>query len=232
MDRTILYRANTRASKNSAKRVRLNYSSECILHYIKQCTSKVSDYDIEINADKLQQILFPTPHRMIFISHLSADRDEAHEIKYLLEEYCTDYSCFIDSDVWGNLYEVRKNLEDEYAHIRENLYSLEMVDNISKHLCLILSMALTKAIKDSPFFLYVPHGDESAINTNSITTESPWVCHELLTSSLLQEPPALFKEATVIANKATSNLAFKYRADTQHLHASALKDFITLLNRH
>lgn len=228
----VLYKQNAAAKQSKIPVKRPDYSEQAIIRYIDTCTKQVGVDRIEIDTTMLQNYFFPTPHRTIFISHLSADTEFVHNLKIAIEHSCPNFSCFIDSDVWGNMYKVRDYLQGKYASLPDGYFHHEKANNICQHLSLVLSMALTKAIKDSPYFLYVPHGDESTVNTNSITTESPWVCHELLTSSLLREPPTLYKEATVIANMATSNLAFKYRADTQHLHAATLEDFITHLNRH
>lgn len=227
---TLLYKSNALAAQSPEPAVRLDYSTDSIIRMVDSCTKKLGKYDIEIDAAQLQQLFFPTPHRQIFISHLSKDKAKAESIKEHIESWCPNYTCFIDSDIWGNMYKIRDYLQDKYAKTAPCNYSHEASNNICHHLTMVLSMALTKAIKDSPYFLYVPHeAGELSLDVNSLTTHSPWVCHELITASLLPEREKIIKAATVFASAPTMELRFLYTADNLNLHHTTLESFISKL---
>lgn len=230
MDRTILFKANRDFKRSTAPVQRTDYSFNSIMHYIDECTSQIGN-DIQIDASKLEEKFFPTPHRMIFISHRSNNIDAAKEVKTLIENACPKFSCFIDSDVWANIHCILTLLHSKYALNNNGTYDYASCNNITKHLCLILSMALIKAIKDSIYFLYIPSKEENHLDIRSVATDSPWVCQELLTASLLQEPLKLLFEDTRFIKKAVMNLQFKYTADTEHLHTSSLANFINFITR-
>lgn len=232
MDRTILFKANADSPSFPNLRVRNQFTNETIVQYIKDCSKQIDKHNIEINVQELENRFFPTPHRMIFISHLSTDSTEAHDIKTILEAKCPNFSCFIDSDIWGNMYKIRERLQIDYALNERGLYWHELSNNICQHLTLILSMALMKAIRNSPYFLYLPHGKEGTAEYNRLLTQSPWVCQELLTASLLSEPKSLITETANFSKNASMNLRFQYEACTKHLHAASLADFINYVNKH
>lgn len=227
----ILYKSNAAAAQADVPVVRTDYSPNAVTRYIEESTRKVGKNDIEIDASMLQQRIFPTPHRTIFISHLSAYRQTALDIKEAIEFWCPGYTCFIDSEVWGNMYTILRKLQNKYALLPNGHYRHEMVNNICQHLSLILSMALTKAIKDSPYFLFVPGGDDEMLNGDSISTTSPWVCHELLTASLLPERGIQKEAAVQFAAEPQMNLTFRYSADALHLHRTSLEEFIAMLRQ-
>lgn len=231
MDRTISFKANRNFRRSDAPMQRTDYSFNAIMHYINECTSQIGN-DIHIDASKLEEKFFPTPHRMIFISHRSKNIKAAHEVKTLIETACPKFSCFIDSDVWANIHYILTVLHSNYAYNNDGTYDYESCNNITKHLCLILSMALIKAIKDSIYFLYIPDEEERNLDIRSVVTDSPWVCQELLTASLLQEPLKLLCENDGLIKNAAINLQFRYTADSEHLHTSSLANFINYINRH
>lgn len=231
MERTILFQSNNLADFSKEEiAIRRNFSQKEIVKMIRSCTNKCENYDIDIDTKKLQDIFFPTPHRMIFISHLSSDSKKAHEIKEIIEANNPKYACFIDSDLWGNVYKIQELLQHDFAY-REwaKTYNLTTVNNIAKHLYLVLGMALTRAIKASPFFLFVPHTEQEALGSELIT-DSPWVSHELLVSSFCKEKTEVLVE-TIGFSKAASRINFKHTADTSHLQLSTLAEFIELIKK-
>lgn len=233
MQRTVLYKSNSLAQRCAPCLVRKNpFRRSDIAQLILYCSKQNGSNDIEIDVERLQNIFFPRPERMVFISHHSSDSKKAHEIKDAIESNCSFFSCFIDSDFWGNVYEIEGRLQDNYAYnSNTHNYNLETINNIAKHLYLSLSTALIKAIKSSPFFLYVPHSDEEAQGTGQFLTESPWICQELLISSLCPERRTILGESQPMF-KAAANINFKHTADTSHLHTATLEEFITFINRH
>lgn len=228
----ILFKSNNLANfSNKIRVVKREFSSNDVVEIIDSCTSLKGDNDVVIDATALQRKLFPTPHRMIFISHLSDDIDLAKSIKQTIERYAPNHCCFLDSDLWNNIYSTQEKLQRKYAYNEEKqTYNLKTCNNISKHLHLILSMALTKAIKASPFFLYVPHTGDIDGDNLSLTTKSPWVCHELLISSLLRDFVPLKESVDIV--KAAARLDFNYKANISHLHLANLDAFIKLINKY
>lgn len=228
----ILFKSNNLALlSDNTEAERREFSSNDVVEIIDSCTSLKGDNDVVIDATALQRKLFPTPHRMIFISHLSDDIGLVRRIKQTIEDYAPNYCCFLDSDLWGNIYKAQSALQNKYAYDTETgLYYLETTNNIAKHLHMTLSMALTKAIKASPFFLYVPTIGDIDEDSEELITKSPWVCHELLTSSLLWDFVPLKESVDIV--KAAARLGFNYKANISHLHLANLDAFIKLINKY
>lgn len=228
----ILFKSNNLALlSDNTEAERREFSSADVVEIIDSCTSLKGDNDVVIDATALQRKLFPTPHRMIFISYLSDNIELARNIKRIIEYNAPDYCCFLDFDLWGNIYEAQSVLQNKYAYdIETGLYYLEFTNNIAKHLHMTLSMALTKAIKASPFFLYVPTIGDIDEDSEELITKSPWVCHELLTSSLLRDFIPLNEAVDFV--KASARLGFNYKANINHLHIANLATFINLINKY
>lgn len=228
----ILFKSNSLANfSNKIRVVKREFSSKDVVEIIDSCTSHKGDNDVVIDAAALQRKLFPTPHRMIFISHLSDDIGLVRRIKQTIEHYAPNYCCFLDSDLWGNIYKAQSALQNKYAYDTETgLYNLETTNNIAKHLHMTLSMALTKAIKASPFFLYVPTIGDIDEDSEELITKSPWVCHELLISSLLRDFVPLNESVDFV--KVAASLGFNYKVNISHLHLANLRNFINIIKNY
>lgn len=189
---------------------------------IKQCIHFNNAGECIIDASQLQSRLFPTPERTIFISHLHADKAKAQRLRTILTNHLPQYKCFIDSDVWSNVYDVIDSLKFKHAKTPQGYINCTKCIPITQNLHLMLSMALTEAIRSSAAFIYISGGTRTSINT--ISTNSPWVCQELLVSSLIPEDEVIVEN---FAKRASmNNITFRYDAPINHLYYGTLGDFI------
>ena len=183
-----------------------------------------------LDADKFSNALFPTPERVVFISHAHENAEEAKALKNYLEDKNSDIQCFIDSEVWGNVYDALRILQIRFGW-RESGLKIDPCNEIARNLFLILSMALTKAIWNCMAFVYLPVEGE---DMNDTFINSPWIAQELLASSMFPEFNDYFiKEGHEMVNASSSYLTFCYRADVSHLKEgtpSELADKLYKLN--
>lgn len=199
---------------------------------LRSCIVKNDNDEIIVNGNKLQEALFKKDgiKDAIFISHLHADVNKARRIKFLLSRSLPQYKVFIDSEIWSDVYQVIKELKIEYARTSDGKYYKGDISlKIIKNLFLMVAMSLTEVISKSSAFIYISGGEKKSGNT--IATDSPWVCHELLVSSLIPEAPEvpdLILEN--FAKKAScSDAVFEYEAPANHLQYGNLNEFITLM---
>lgn len=196
---------------------------------IEQCM--LSDDGYTLDAGLLEDKLFPAPQRMIFISHLHQEKEKAKQIKEIIEEHCRGITCFIDSDVWDNVYYVTQQMQMKYAeqiYKEQPIYSLTDCNDIAKHMYLILSMALQKAITKSLAFLFIKPDENAQSSSFEVYTYSPWVCHEVLVSSLMPEVQIESKSRDFTK---VSSLKLKYPLNLDHLRVTSLNEFINILNK-
>lgn len=167
-----------------------------------------------LDAEKFSNALFPVPERVVFISHAHENAEEAKALKNYLEDKNSNIQCFIDSEVWGNVYDALWILQTRFGR-KKGVLTIEPCNEIARNLFLILSMALTKAIWNCLAFVYLPVEGE---DMNDTFINSPWIAQELLASSMFPEFSHYFiKEGHEMVNASSSYLTFRYRADVSHL---------------
>lgn len=167
-----------------------------------------------LDAEKFSNALFPVPERVVFISHAHENAEEAKDLKNYLEDQNSDIQCFIDSEVWGNVYDALWSLQTSFGR-KKGVLTIEPCNEIARNLFLILSMALTKAIWNCMAFVYLPVEGE---DMNDTFINSPWIAQELLASSMFPEFNDYFiKESRETVKASSSYLTFRYRADVSHL---------------
>lgn len=167
-----------------------------------------------LDAEKFSNALFPVPERVVFISHAHENAEKAKALKNYLEDQNSDIQCFIDSEVWGNVYDALRSLQTSFGR-KKGVLTIEPCNEIARNLFLILSMALTKAIWNCMAFVYLPVEGE---DMNDTFINSPWIAQELLASSMFPEFNDYFiKESRETVKASSSYLTFRYRADVSHL---------------
>ena len=131
-----------------------------------------------IDGKALKEVLFPKGKYHIFLSHSHEDLQIAQYLKAWFNINC-GLKCFIDADVWGNAYDLIKELDNKYSRTT-NVYDYDRCTQISAHVYSMLTMALFEAIDE----IECPILIESA---NSVTLEegikkstlSPWIYEEV-----------------------------------------------------
>lgn len=212
-NQTVYYRFNdigcNRWLRNNAPNRK---KAETLEHALQYCIPM--EEGCSLDAEKFSNALFPVPERVVFISHAHENAEEAKALKNYLEYKNSDIQCFIDSEVWGNVYDALSRLQTRFGW-RESGLKIDPCNEIARNLFLILSMALTKAIWNCLAFVYLPVEGE---DMNDTFINSPWIAQELLASSMFPEFNDYFiKESRETVKASSSYLTFRYRADVSHL---------------
>lgn len=131
-----------------------------------------------IDGKALKEVLFPKGKYHIFLSHSHGDLLIAQYLKAWFNINC-GLKCFIDADVWGNAYDLIKELDNKYSRTTDG-YDYDRCTQTTAHVYSMLTMALFEAIDE----IECPILIESA---NSVTLEegikkstlSPWIYEEV-----------------------------------------------------
>ena len=224
MNRTIYYRFNGKSKMQSTGvlpslgQYSPNKVKEIILHN-------------HINAKELEKALFPVPKNVIFISHLHEDVDYARQVRNKIQTSVNGrFQCFIDSDVWGNVYAVIEYLASRIT-AKKRTISFEEYDDISKNMYMILSLALQRVISECFLFVFVPPAEGDGKYPNIFNTYSPWVCQELFSSSLFPSREILTENMIKSGEFKRPEIQFTYDAPLNHLTRTTLDGFIRSLEQ-
>lgn len=139
----------------------------------------VASYSID--ADKLKSDWFPMIKSDIFLSHSHKDIELAKKISHILDRLNLD--TFIDSEVWGYSDDLVKLIEKQYYYYADSIVH----DKIVAHVNIMLTSALTKMLNNTEcvIFLNTPNSIIPTEYSNADKTDSPWIYHELFTTSIL-----------------------------------------------
>ena len=156
----------------------LSKDGKMISDSIEKCINE-DNGDIHIDVEKLKKLYFPKIKADIFLSHSHKDIELVNFFVGYMQKQLKK-KVFVDSNVWGNVYELRKNLYDDYAQIPGKIgsYYLNKSDKISDNLNIILASSLTEMIKNTNTFLFL--STDNSINDEYILN-SPWIYHEIVT---------------------------------------------------
>ncbi|PWD85352.1 toll/interleukin-1 receptor domain-containing protein [Ignatzschineria cameli] len=133
------------------------------------------------SADKIQEKLFSEVEADIFLSHAHADEDEVIQLAIYLEK--NGLNVFVDSCVWGNVFDLLHSINNTYSEIEENLYCYNKCLSISANVYMILNTALHRIIDQTELFLFL--GTENSTSVSDMLTgsyesvRSPWIYSEL-----------------------------------------------------
>jgi hypothetical protein len=132
----------------------------------------------EIDAKVIMSEWFKTVKTDVFISHSGADRNKVSKLANYLREL--GYNAFVDSEFWGNIYEL---IEAEFDRIRSNSNTLttENAKKVCADFYMLLSMQLVKTIESIPLFLFVDSANSRSSKISG-NTNSPWIYLELETA--------------------------------------------------
>lgn len=185
--------------------------------------------DDPIDAEQVSNLLFPKGNPDVFLSHSYADQDEAIKIAEQMREL--GVSVFIDSEVWGSVYDLLQKVDDAYClNSSSKIYSYQKRNRSTAHIYMILSSALHHMIDRSEAFIFV--ASENSLVANATVTQitdldiaktaSPWIYSELLFSSMVrrQMPERIHKKmarTTLQAIDEARELVVHHSAPLKHL---------------
>lgn len=218
----IYYRIYKKLSSADAAQLQSS-KQENLSNLIADCMAVAQDGEPVIYGTKLREKLFPTPSKVIFISHLHAEAVRAKKIKNFIQKKVPGYQCFIDSEVWKYADDAVELLERKLYVSKKVRLSTETHDVIRENLMLTLSMALTEAIRYAAAFVYIPNQEGASPSFMTVSTESPWICQELLVSSLI--PEATENSTGLIKESKCELVRFIYEAPVDHLKRATAYEF-------
>ena len=186
-----------------------------------------------VDTALVRQILFPYAEGSIFISHFYDERDYAMKIRDRISAE-TGLKCFIDSEVWGSVYDLLDALQ---GHVKKwnmrsirtdnisQVYSLEECNDVAKNVFSILSLALQDVVLHSPVFIFVSEEKAEQKIKDQILVGSPWVAQEIYTSSLRNVSKKIFESIQANMSKKAS-VEFIHTVSVAHLKEGSVEDII------
>lgn len=165
-----------------------------------------------IDAQKVADKLFPAGNPDIFLSHSFKDKEKALELAKILEN--KDLSVFIDSEVWGSVYDLLREIDNEYCwQGQTETYAYEKRNQSTAHVYMILNTALHNMIDRAETFLFIGSENSLVASARDMTslsddqkTYSPWIHSELMISSMIRiKLPARYPGRT-FTTKAEASL--------------------------
>ena len=147
-----------------------------------------------VDLSKVQGDWFPQMNSYdVFISHSHANENLAIAFAYYLKVNY-ELSCFIDSLIWGNVFELQKIIDNNYCIGKKDkngnilTYSYEKRNFATSHVHLMLNTALMQSMQAAKifFFLETPESIDFK-NIRGEWTYSPWIYSELSLSKSMYE---------------------------------------------
>lgn len=175
----------------------------------------------EVKADEIVSVLFPQKYSDVFISHSHAEIDVASALKAKIEHEL-GLTCFIDGDVWGNVYEALEFFQKRWE-LNKGENSLIQCNYAASHFYLMLSSALMQMMGQAHAIVFIK--PEAALPSDEqggkISLESAWIRQELLVAKQLMatdEVKELFWRGPIMSAQRTKQPRFFYNVDLQGFH--------------
>lgn len=186
---------------------------------IKNVLREFLNYEGELEANKIIEEWFRSGEYDIFLSHSHKDEELAIAIAGMLNEKF-GLKVFIDSQVWGYIYDLQKEIDDEYCKNEgeKNSYSYNKRNVSTSHVHLMLSNALRKMIDSCDFFFFLDSQNSlKYVNINSEdATFSPWINLEVEITNTIRikkiKETKIFDESYGVGNEALG-VSFIYRPE-------------------
>ena len=131
-----------------------------------------------VDGKALKEVLFPKGRYHIFLSHSHEDLNTAQYLKAWFNINC-NLKCFIDADVWGNAYDLIKELNDKYSKTTSG-YDYDRCNQTAAHVHSMLSMALFEAIDEIECPIFIESSKSVTLEEGiKKSTLSPWIYEEV-----------------------------------------------------
>lgn len=220
-------------------------------HLIQQkrsCEDALKDYIIDGTADgtKLQEDWFPQVNADIFISHSHKDIDLAQGLAGWLNK-TFGLNCFIDSNVWGYADTLLEIINSEYSNKRKDkdggyLYDYKKCNTASKHVNIMLSIALQKMIDktEATFVLNTESCIKRYEDVYETSTYSPWIYTEIVSTELVRKKSLLeyrrkgieFAQEDGKIYNTSDDYSAAYEVSLEHLKEISISTLYDWENRH
>lgn len=127
-----------------------------------------------IDAQYLQNALFPHIGNKFFISHSHSERNIALRVAHKLGIN----NCFIDSLYWASADKCLVNIQQSLCKRHRDHLELPCCNRMAAHFYGMLSVAIQNTIAQSQAFIYIPP-QRSFMQNGKTYQSSPWLYQEL-----------------------------------------------------
>jgi hypothetical protein len=186
-----------------------------------------------LDGDAIKEKWFRKTNAHVFISHSHKDKNKAVGLAGFLHDEL-GLLPFVDSLIWGDSRDLQRRIDREccWDTNEKKHFNYLQRNYATSHVNMMLATSLTAAMDscEALIFLDTPKSisieDAKKPEQGKVATESPWIYHELMTSSVLRRKvdPRRFKDADghmvvamQIALEDANRARFGYRPPVEHL---------------
>lgn len=188
---------------------------------IKESLSIKFKNDEIIDGSATQNEWFPQIECDIFLSHSHKDLDKAKNFAGWIKNKFK-LNVFIDSNIWGNVNELLRKIDNEYCYDKiKKTYSYEKRNITTSHAHMMLINAISEMMDKTECLMFFETLNSISIKKAIHETESPWIYSELFLSKILRQA----NKGVLIRGKNKKSLSMieakkpkiYYSVDTSHL---------------
>jgi hypothetical protein len=140
----------------------------------------------KIDGGEMREHWFPQIKADVFISHSSADKDDALTLASLLK-HSFKLNSFIDSSVWGQADDLLRQIDNKFClNDDKQTYNYEIRNRSTSHVHMMLSTALGMMIDTAECVIFMNTPNSVTTSQATSKTGSPWIFHELSQMSLIR----------------------------------------------
>jgi len=186
-----------------------------------------------LDGDAIKDKWFQKTKAHVFISHAHTDENKALGLAGFLWKKL-GLLPFVDSLIWGDSRKLQRRIDEKYCCDTKEKKSFNYLQRnyATSHVNMMLATSLTAAMDscEALIFLDTPKSisieDAGKPEQGKVATESPWIYHELMTSSVLHRKPdsrrrkirmATESHGVVASDSADEPLRVAYRVPQRHL---------------
>lgn len=140
-----------------------------------------------LDAQSIAAQLFPVGKADVFLSHAHANQDAVISLALALE--AAGLTVFVDSCVWGNVYELLLRVDNARSRIegKEHLFHYRHATRTAANMYMILNVALHRMIDNAELMLFL---DTDAVRVEQYLEDkafigSPWIFSELMFATMV-----------------------------------------------
>lgn len=186
-----------------------------------------------IDGTATKEEWFPQIKCDIFLSHSHRDINKAYELSGWLKTNF-DIDVFIDSNIWGNINDLLKTIDNEYCYNKKsNTYSYEKRNITTSHVHMMLINALAEMIDNTEclMFFETPNSIKLKKMLHEVETASPWIYSELVLSKIIRNKNIIRHKNAIKKSKRyfslkENKLNVSYKVDISHLLELSNEDLV------
>lgn len=210
-----------------------NESQRCLRQFIYE--------NNHIDGSSLKEHWFNIKDADIFLSHSHKDIDEIKCFAgWLFETF--GLVSFIDSCSWGYCDDLLKLIDDKYCkNLTSNTYDYQLRNYTTSHVHMMLGTALSEMIDkcecilfyNTPNSITLKTQIDNVKNNNIDVTLSPWIYHELSTTSMIQKRyPERIEKSLVVEHSAIQSFEKRAELVVEYDVTKLLEKMISLTEEH